>query len=317
MANAAVYLGIDVSKAVLEVAAEPAARTWQVPNADAGIERLVQDLRALGPALIVVEATGGYEVAAVSALSAAGLPVVVANPRQIRDFARATGRLAKTDRVDALVLAAFAAKVRPTPRPLPDEAARELEALLTRRRQLVEMVGAERQRLARARRIVQKSLRAHIAYLEKELDRTNTDLTRLLRASPVWRAADDLLQSVPGIGPVVAQTLVAELPELGTLGRRQIAALLGVAPLNRDSGRRRGLRHTWGGRASVRRVLYMAALVATRWNPVIRTFYRRLLALGKPKKVALIACTRKLLTILNTMLRTKQPWQPSLASTTA
>ena len=317
MATVAVYLGIDVSKEVLEVAAEPEARPWQVPNTDAGIGSLVEAVHALKPALIVVEATGGYEVAAVSALSAAGLPIVVANPRQVRDFARATGRLAKTDRVDALVLAQFAARVRPTPRPLPDEALRELEALLTRRRQLVEMVGAERQRLALARRIVQKSLRAHIAYLEKELDRTNTDLTRLLRASPVWRAADDLLQSVPGIGPVVAQTLVAELPELGTLGRRQIAALLGVAPLNRDSGRRRGLRHTWGGRASVRRVLYMAALVATRWNPVIRTFYRRLLALGKPKKVALIACTRKLLTILNTMLRTKQPWDPALAPSTA
>lgn len=317
MAPAAVYLGIDVSKDVLDVAVDPAARTWQVPNADAGIGRLVEDLRALTPALIVVEATGGYEIAAVSALSAAGLPVVVANPRQIRDFARATGRLAKTDRVDARVLAAFAATVRPTPRPLPDEAARELEAVLTRRRQLVEMISAERQRLALARRIVQPSLRAHIAYLEKELDRTNTELTRLVRASPVWREADDLLRSVPGVGPVVAQTLVAELPELGTLGRRQIAALLGVAPLNRDSGRRRGHRHTWGGRASVRRVLYMAALVATRWNPVIRHFYRRLLALGKPKKVALIACTRKLLTILNTMLRTKQPWHASLASTTA
>jgi transposase len=260
--------------------------------------------------LIVLEATGGYELLCVGALAAAGLPVVVVNPRQVRDFAKATGQLAKTDRIDADILALFAERVRPVVRALPDAEAQELEALLARRRQLLEMLQAERNRLGqvfgRGKQPVKKSLKGHIVFLERELRITESDLGTMIRESPAWRERDDLLQSVPGVGPVMSRTLLADLPELGRLSRREIAKLVGVAPLSRDSGTMRGRRFVQGGRATVRAVLYMAALVATKRNPVIWIFYQRLLAAGKPKKLALVACMRKLVTILNTIGRTEQ-----------
>lgn len=306
--DAPCYLGIDVAKDTLVVASVPAGRTWTVANTPAGHGALLADLTPLGPALIVLEATGGYETAVVAALGAAGLPVVVVNPKQVRAFAKATGRLAKTDRVDATVLALFAERVRPAVRALTDDATRDLEAVLLRRRQLRDMLTAEKNRLGLARRPIRKSLKAHITYLERELRIADTDLDRLVAASPLWRATDDLLQSVPGIGPVVARTLLAELPELGTGTRRAIAALVGVAPVAHDSGAQRGKRAIAGGRATVRSALYMATLVATRCNPVVRAWYQHLVAAGKPKKVALVACMRKLLVILNAMLRDRTPW---------
>jgi len=315
------YVGVDVAKAELVVAARPSDERWSVANDERGARTLAERLKRDAPALVVLEATGGYELAAVAALAAAGLPVVVANPRQVRDFARATGQLAKTDRIDAGVLALFAERVRPEVRPLPNEEAQELDAVLTRRRQLLEMLTAERNRLGqvagRGRRPVKKSLKAHIAFLERELRVADTDLGAMVRASPAWREKDDLLRSVPGVGPVLSLTLLAELPELGRLSRREVAKLAGVAPLARDSGTLRGHRYVHGGRASVRAVLYMAALVATRRNPVIRAFYERLLAAGKPKKLALVACMRKLLTILNAMARSGLRWEaPNALATT-
>jgi transposase len=304
--------GIDVAKAELVVATRPGGERWAVTNDERGVRTLVERLRRDAPALIVLEATGGYELLAVGALAAAGLPVVVANPRQIRDFARATGQLAKTDRIDADVLALFAERVRPEVRPLPDAEAQELDALLTRRRQLLEMLQAERNRLGqvfgKGKQPVKKSLKGHIAFLERELRIADTDLGAVVRRSPAWRERDDLLRSVPGVGPVLSRTLLADLPELGRLSRREIAKLAGVAPLSRDSGTLRGRRFVQGGRAGVRAVLYMAALVATRRNAVIRAFYQRLLAAGKPKKLALVACMRKLLTILNAMARSGRRW---------
>lgn len=311
------FVGIDVAKATLELGVHGQAGTTTVANAERGIAALIRPLTATPPTLIVLEATGGYELGLVAALGAAGLPVVVVNPRQVRDFARATGQLAKTDRLDAQVLARFAATIRPPVVPLPDAAQQELAAVVSRRRQLVEMLGAEQTRLAIAGRAVRKRLKLHIAYLERELHAIDDDLGTLIKASPLWREADDLLQSVPGIGDVTARTLLAALPELGTLGRRELAKLVGVAPLNHDSGTHRGQRTIWGGRADVRRVIYMAALVATRHNPVLRAFYQRLRAAGKAPKVALVACMRKLLTILNCILKTKRPWQPRPAPTSA
>lgn len=317
----ALCIGIDVAKAERVVAERPGETRWAAPNDDDGIRRLVARLRAATPALIVLEATGGFELAAVGALDAAGLPVVVVNPRQVRDFARATGQLAKTDALDAGVLALFAERVRPEPRPLATEAQESLEALLTRRRQLLEMLTAERNRLGqvfgRETRLVRKSFKQHIAYLERERRVTDTDRGNRIRASPAWREPQDLLRSVPGVGRVLAVTLLAELPELGRLTRKEIAKLVGVAPLNRDSGTLRGRRLITGGRASVRAVLYMAALVATKHNAVIRAFYQRLLAAGKPKKLALTACMRKLLTILNAMAKSKSRWQAPQALATA
>ena len=306
-----VFIGIDVAKATLEVAVRPSGEGWQLANAEAARLPLVTRLHALGPTLVVLEATGGFEHAVVAALAAAAVPVVVANPRQVRDFARATGQLAKTDTIDAQTLALFAERVRPTPRPLPDEAAQALDAVLTRRRQLLEMLTAERNRLGLARAPVARRIRTHIRWLQRELAEVDRDLGRLIEQSPVWRAQDDLLQSVPGVGPIVSRTLLGELPELGRLTHKQIAALVGVAPLARDSGTSRGRRLVWGGRAPVRAVLYMGALVATRWNPVIRAFYERLRAAGKPNKVALVACMRKLLTILNAMARSGTAWRQS------
>lgn len=309
------YVGIDVAKATLELAVRPTDQRQQVANDDAGIQALVAELTTLQPMLIVCEATGGYEAALVAALGAAGLPVVVANPRQVRDFARATGQLAKTDALDAAVLARFAEVVRPTPRPLVDEETHALDALLTRRRQLLAMLTAERQRLPLARgRLVRRDLRAHITWLERRVRELDDDLHSAVQASPLWRAKEDLLASVPGVGRVVSRTLLAALPELGHLNRKQIAALVGVAPLNCDSGTLRGRRHTYGGRAPVRAVLYMGALVAARHNPVLAVFYQRLRAAGKPPKVALTAVMHKLLGILNAIVRTQTPWTPALAS---
>ena len=317
MADAAVVVGIDVSKASLDVALNPGAERWSVGNDPGGVGALVPRLQALGPALVVLEATGGYERAAVAALAAAGLPVVVANPRQIRAFARAVGQLAKTDRLDAAVLARFGAQVRPTPRPLPDAQAQALDALLTRRRQLIEMLTAEKNRLAAAQAPVRRGITQHIKWLERQLGNVDGELGALIEASPVWRARDDLLQSVPGVGPVLSRTLLGELPELGRLTHKQIAALVGVAPMARDSGTWHGRRGVRGGRAPVRTALYMAAVTAAQHNPTIRVFYRRLRAAGKPAKVALTACMRKLLTILNAMMRAETYWCAPISDTVA
>ena len=305
------YVGLDVSTQHLDLAFEPARPPQRVPHTDEGIASLVAQLQPLGPALIVLEATGGYETDVATALALAGLPVTLVNPRQVRDFARALGRLAKTDALDAQVLALFAARVRPALRPLPDEAQQALAALVTRRRQLVEMLTAERLRLPLAKGAVRHDIQAHTHRLEQRLTDANKGLRTALKASPLWQATTRLLQSVPGIGPTTAAVLIAELPELGHLTRQQLAALVGVAPLNHDSGQHRGLRTIWGGRSHVRRALYMATLVATRYNPVIRAFYRHLLAAGKPKLVALVASMRKLLTILNAMIKAQQPWIPA------
>jgi len=306
------FVGIDVAKAELVVAVHPSHARWTVANDERGMRTRIERLRELAPTLIVLEATGGYELLCVAALAAVELPVVVANPRQVRDFARATGQLAKTDNLDADMLALFAEKVRPAVRPIPNAEAQELDAMLTRRRQLLEMLGAERnclgQVFGKGKQPVKKSLKTHIAFLEREPRIADSDLGDAVRRSPVWREQDDLMQSVPGVGPVLSHTLLAELPELGRLSRRQIAKLVGVAPLSRDSGTLRGRRFVQGGRAAVRGVLYMGALVATRRNPIIRAFYGRLVAAGKPKKLALVACMRKLLTILNVMVRTKTRW---------
>jgi transposase len=265
--------------------------------------------------LIVLEATGGVERQLTRALVNAELPVVVINPRQVRDFAKATGQLAKTDSIDALVLARFAEAVRPALRPLPDEVTLELRALIARRRQLTEMIVAERNRLGGASKTVRKRIDAHVRWLEAELQRADGDLDQSIRQSPIWQEKEDLLRSIPGIGPVISRTLLAELPELGGLNRKQIASLVGIAPLNRDSGTLRGRRAIWGGRATVRAALYMAALVASRRNSVISVFYKRLRTAGKAPKVALVACMRKLLTIINSMITHKTRWSENILQT--
>ena len=307
------FVGIDVSKATLDIACLPDSESWTVTNDDPGLAELTPRLLGLAPALVVLEATGGFETAVVTALARAGLPVVVVNPRQVRDFAKAMGRLAKTDALDAGILADFAQRIRPEPRPLPDEAAQLLESLLTRRRQIVEMLTAERNRLGFARGPVKRDIGQHIKWLEKRLTDVDRDLQDAVAASPLYQAKADLLRTVPGVGPVTALTLLATLPELGHLSRHQIAALVGVAPMNRDSGTLRGRRMVWGGRAPVRAVLYMAALVGIKHNPAIASFYARLRATGKPFKVAATACMRKLLTILNAMVHHNRPWDPQLA----
>ena len=309
MVDVPCFMGIDVAKAQLDIAVRPSGERWAVPNNTDGVATLVEQVQALHPTLMVLEATGGLERAATAALATAGLPVVVVNPRQARDCARATGQLAKTDALDARALAPFADVIRPTPRPLPDAQTQELRALLGRRQQLMVMRTAEQNRLAGTSGRLQTDIEAHITWLNERLATLDDDSETLLRASPLWRENDDLLQSAPGIGPVCARTLLLELPELGTLNRRQIAALVGVAPLNGDSGTLRGRRTIWGGRAHVRTVLYMGTLVATRYNPRIKAFYERLLAAGKVKKVALTACMHKFLTILNAMLKHRTPWQ--------
>jgi transposase len=306
------YVGIDVAKATLDVALGSDGEVVQVENSEAGIARLLERLGELAPTLVVLEATGGYESVVAGAIVGRGIPVAVVNPRQVRDFAKATGVLAKTDRIDARVLARFAEAVRPEPRPLPTAEAKELDEYLGRRRQLVDMLTMEknRQSIATTERM-KKSLKKHVDWLEEALRRANDDIDKAIRNSPAWREQEDLLRSVPGIGPVSARTMLAELPELGQLNRKKIAALVGVAPLNRDSGTLQGGRTCWGGRASVRQVLYMAALSAVRCNPIIRRTYVALRARGKKHKVALVACMRKLLTILTAMVRDQRRWSPS------
>ena len=313
MAQAAVYVGIDVSRDWLDVSVGGEEQVWQVGNDTAGIAALQERLGERELAGVVLEATGGLERAVAAELDVAGLPVAVVNPRQVRDFARAAGRLAKTDAIDAQLLARYGEAMRPQVRPLPDAQTQALRGLVVRRRQVVGMLTAERNRLPQVTQWVRRLVQRHIAVLQRQLVLLDRELERLLQASPVWRKQDKLLRSVPGIGPVTAACVVAELPELGALNRKQIAALVGVAPHNRDSGSYRGKRSVWGGRAPVRASLYMATLVATRCNPVIQACYARLCAAGKPKKVALTACMRKLLTILNSMLRTRTEWQPSTA----
>jgi transposase len=311
-----IFIGIDVSKARLDVSVRPLDRRESVANDEVGIMALVKRLREMQPALIVLEATGGVERQVVRALASEELAVVVVNPRQVRDFAKATGQLAKTDSIDAEVLARFGEAVRPALRPLADAGSEELRARVARRRQITEMIVAERNRTSGASKGVRKRIDAHIRWLEAELKRADEDLDQSIRQSPIWREKEDLLKSVPGIGPVVSRTLLAELPELGRLNRKQIAALVGVAPLNWDSGTLRGRRAIWGGRATVRAALYMAALVASRRNSVIRDFYRRLRNAGKAPKVALVACMRKLLTILNAMIKHKTRWSVNTVQAT-
>jgi transposase len=304
---------MDVSKAHLDVAVHAPASHWRVANSESGIAELMQRLQDLQPTRIVMEATGGFELPLVAGLLHARLPIAVLNPRRVRDFARATGQLAKSDKLDAKLLAHFASILQLEPRPIPTDEEEQLTALLTRRRQIVDMLAVEKNRLVTVRPSMQADIAEHIAWLEQKLELLNAEINRFVQSSSVWQAKDQLLRSVPGVGVVTASTLLAMLPELGTLNRQQIAALVGVAPLNKDSGNRQGKRRVYGGRAAVRSVLYMAALNASRFNPRIRAFYQHLLAQGKEKKVALTACMRKLLVILNAMLRTNQPWRATTA----
>lgn len=312
MSQAKRSIGIDVSKATLDVAVVPEAETWSTTNEETGISGLISRIKGLRPKLIVLEASGGFEIPVVAALASANLPVVVANPRQVRDFAKATGILAKTDAIDALVIARFAEAVRPQIRPIKDEDAQHLSALVSRRRQLVDMLTAEKNRLSSAPKPVHKSIKEHIAWLEQRLADINTDLKKAVKGSPIWRQKETLLKSSPGVGDVLAVSLLAGVPELGSLNRKEVAALVGVAPFNRDSGKFKGKRMIWGGRGDVRAVLYMATLSAVRFNPVIKKFYDRLTVAGKAHKVAMTACMRKLLTILNAMLKNHTPWQTAL-----
>jgi transposase len=307
--NCQVFVGLDVSKQHLDVAVRPQGRHFVTPNNDRGIKQLVKRLAALKPQLIVLEASGGYEFLAIAALAEAQLPVALVNPLAVRKFAGATGKLAKTDKIDAQVLAHFAEVLRPEPRPLPDQAQQALQAALQRRLQVVKMIGQEENRLEKCFiPAVRQDIQAHLTWLRQRLKQLNRELDDQIRQSPLWRDRDRLYQSVPGIGPVVSRAIMAQLPEIGTLPGKKTVALVGVAPYNRDSGRFRGKRMIRGGRSYLRRLLYMAAVAATRWNPVIRTFYQRLVAAGKPPKLALTACIRKLVLILNAMVKNNQPW---------
>ena len=307
-----IYVGIDVSKDRIDVAVRPTGKTWSVSYNEMEVDGLVAELSGLAPEAVIAESTGGLELPLAAALAAASVPVAIVNPRQVRDFAKSTGQLAKTDRLDAQVLAHFGEAVRPPMRVLPDADTHALGSVLARRRQVIDILVAEKNRLSRAASEIRPRIQAHITWLEDEVRELDKDLRDRVRESPLWREKDDLLRSVPGVGPQVSLTLLAYLPELGTLNRKQIAALVGVAPFNRDSGPRRGRRSVWGGRARVRCALYMGALVASRRNPALREFYQRLLEAGKPKKVALTACMRKLLIILNSMMRTGQRWNSNL-----
>jgi transposase len=309
------FAGIDVSQERLDVALRPSSESWSVANNEEGLEALQARLAQLEPQLVVLEATGGLEVPVVAALLTAQLPTVVINPRQVRDFAKATGELAKTDKIDAGILAQFAEAIKPEVRPFPDEATRELDAMVGRRRQLIEMRVAENNRLLRtASKRIRGSIERHLRLLNREQKELEKDIDDFIKGSPAWREKENLLQSVKGVGPALSSTLVAELPELGRLTRKEIAKLVGVAPLSRDSGKFRGRRRIWGGRASVRATLYMSILSATTYNPPIRELYQRLLAAGKPKKVAQVACMRKLLGILNAAVRDGQYQQNVPAS---
>lgn len=303
------FIGLDVSKDTVEVAVRPTEERKTFANQEDGLSLLIDFVKPLSPRLIVLEATGGLEKAAVCALAVARLPVVVVNPRQVRDFAKAKGILAKTDQIDAGVIAQFGEAIRPEIRPLKTEEAQKLDALLSRRRQISQMITAEKNRLQAAPVWIRKDIQKHIAWLQKALDQFTQDLDRMVKESPIWRAKDEILQSVKGVGPVLSVTLISQLPELGTLKGKKIAALVGVAPLNRDSGKYRGRRAIWGGRAEVRSVLLMATRIAIRFNPVIRAFFERLKKAGKIRKVAETACMRKLLTILNAMMKNNTRWQ--------
>jgi transposase len=308
------FVGIDVSKERLDIAVRGRkTRQWTVKYHEAGVQSLVDELKKLAPTLLVLEASGGLEAHVVAALASAGVPLVVINPRQVRDFARATGELAKTDEIDARIIALFAERIRPEVRPLKNEETRELDALLARRRQLVEIRVGERNRLHQAVPVVRTSIEEHIAWLSARIDEVDAELQERIQNSDVWREKDRVLQSAPGVGPTSSLSLLAGVPELGTLNRQKISKLVGIAPLNCDSGTLRGRRRIWGGRADVRAVLYMATLSAIRYNPVIRQFYQQLVARGKLKKVALVACMRKLLTILNRMLKDNATWDPAIA----
>ncbi|QDU74346.1 Transposase [Bremerella volcania] len=302
------FIGIDVSKDKLDVAIGDAVRQW--PNTPEGHQQIVQELKSLSIDGVVLEGTGGYEKAIVGELGAALLPVAVVNPRQVRNYARATGKLAKTDEIDACILAEFGQAVRLTFRPIPSKEQLRLQQQIARRRQLIGMLTAEKNRLQQSDdKLVQRSIKAVIRTLQSQLDQLDGDLQQTIQQTPVWRTKDDLLKSVPGIGPHTSLSLLAELPELGSCSRHQIAALAGVAPINRDSGKFRGVRTTWGGRTTVRSALYMATLSAIRHNPKIKPYYRRLRDAGKRAKVAIVACMRKLLCILNAMLREQKTWQ--------
>jgi transposase len=306
---AEIFVGIDVSKAWLDIAVHERVETFRAGNEDAGIANLVKRMQELKPTLIVLEPTGGFEMLVVAELTHAGLPAVVVNARRIRDFARATGRLAKTDKLDAKVLAHFASAVRPALRSLRSDEEEQLAALLTRRRQVVDMLTVEKNRLVTVRAKMRTDIQAHIQWLSISLKDLDKEIEDFIESMPAWKEKDALLQSVPGVGPVTSATMLGILPELGKLNRQQIAALVGVAPVNKDSGKKQGRRRVYGGRADVRSVLYMAALSAKKFNPVIRIFYERLIKQGKEKKVALTACMRKLLVILNAMMRSNQPWR--------
>ncbi len=307
--NPQVFIGLDVSKQHLDVAVRPQNRHFVTPNDDRGIKQLVKRLAALKPQLIVLEASGGYEFLVTAALAEAQLPVALVNPQSVRKFAGATGKLAKTDKIDAQVLAHFAEALRPEPRPLPDQAQQRLKAALQRRLQVVKMIGQEKNRLEKTFiPAVRQDIQAHLTWLSQRLEQLDRDLSDQIRQSPLWRDRDRLLRTIPGIGPIVSRAVIAQLPEAGALPGKKAVALVGVAPYNRDSGRFRGKRMIRGGRSYLRRMLYMAAVVASRWNPVIRAFYQRLLAAGKPKKLALTACMRKLVLILNAMVKHNQPW---------
>ena len=312
MKDLSVFVGIDVSKDTLDVCVKPENLVFTVANTSEGHRALCTKLKGRTPTLVVVEATGGLELDGVIALSEIGIPVAIVNPRHVRDFAKACGQLAKTDRIDAAIICDFAEKIKPEARPLPTEETRALDALITRRRQLVDMLAAEKNRLKGTRKVMKKDVKRHITFLEKSIAKLEKDLQQAIKDSPIWRVNDDILQSVSGVGPTCSTTLLAQVPELGKLNRKQIAALIGVAPLNRDSGHKKGRRTTWGGRAPVRAVLYMSTLVATRHNPVIRDFYIHLISQGKLHKVAMTACMRKLLTMLNAMIRDQTYWQPEM-----
>jgi len=313
MEKVTLWAGIDVSEKSLDVAIRPTKEFWSVSNTETEIEKAVEKLLELSLELIVVEATGGLEVEVVTALASARLPVVVVNPRQVRDFAKATGTLAKTDKLDAHVIAHFGEAVRPEIRPLKDEKLQELTDLVARRRQIVDMLTAEKNRLKRSSKRVAQDIKAHISWLEKRLEKTDADLQKQMEESPVWRKKDEICRSVPGVGKVLSLSLLTGLPELGNVSPREIAALVGVAPFNHDSGKYHGRRIVWGGRANVRSVLYMATLTAVRFNASIKAFYERLISKGKKPKVAITACMRKLLVVLNAMIRNGTKWQENHA----
>jgi len=312
MSNSQLFVGIDVSKTELQVATRPEGKPMTFANTEDGIGVLIDCLKSRCPSLVVLEATGGLEVSVVNAMAVKGLPVVVVNARQIRDFAKALGRLAKTDRIDAEVIAQFAEAVRPPLRPLKDEQTQRLHALNTRRSQLVAMIRSEQNRLHTAPKWTQKEIKAHLKWLKKALEKMDKEISDLIKGSPIWREKDAILQSFKGVGPVTSAILLAAVPELGTIASKPLCALIGVAPLNRDSGQFRGKRAVWGGRSNVRSVLYMATMAAIRFNPMISSFYKRLTEAGKPHKVAMTACMRKTIVTLNSMIKNQTTWQPPI-----